>query len=536
MSHSNWLAGALWLWLALQQPASPSASVSGASDKDLEHQAASQAFFSNGPIAELHLAISPASIESLKKESRRFVRAQVADGTNIYAEVGVHLKGNSTFLPIDGEKPSFTLKFNLYTAKQRFHGLNKVSLNNSLHDPSYLNEPLCTGLFHSLGVPVGRVSHARVWLNGRYLGFYILVEGMTKDFLKLNFKSSDGNLYEANAEDIDEELEQINGTERGQGDLKALLKATREADANQRWEHLHRLLDVERFISMMAGDVLMSHWDGYYNDANNYRLYHDTATGQMVMIPHGLDNMFQVADVQWRPELHSILGKALLQTSQGQDLYRERFWTAFEGPFRTELLLARIERIISRLRPAIGVDGTNAVQRFDKEAAIVRKRVVERMNFLAGELATLAPRLSFEPAGVAKLAGWQMKVESGEAKLDMEQMQNGQKPALHIKGSRGAKAAWLTRVVLDPGKYVFRGEARSLGVVPLSAEPESGAGLRRSGAKAAKQLLGDAGWGSLEYTFEVRENGSVVDLLCELRGEQGEVWFDADSLRLVRVK
>jgi len=502
--------------------------------KDRENQESSQEFFRNAPVCELHLEVASAGFEALKKESRRFVEATVREGSNTYTKVGVHLKGNSTLRPIDGDKPSLTLKFNLNTAGQRFHGLNKISLNNSLHDPSYINEELCGGLFRALGVPVGRVTHARVWLNERYLGFYVLVEGMTKDFLKLNFKSSNGNLYEANAQDIDEKLEQINGTQTGQTDLKTLTEATREADASHRWQRLQTVLDVDRFISMLAGDILMSHWDGYYNDANNYRIYHDTATGKMVLIPHGLDNMFQLADVPWRPELHALLAKAVLQTSEGQELYRERFWSAFEGPFRTELLLSRIEHIVARIRPAIAADGATALQQFEKEAATIRERVINRMSFLSRELASLTPRLNFGAAGLVKLAGWQIAIEAGEPQMDRSQ--DGSKTTLHINASKGGKAAWLTRVDLEAGKYVFLGQARSLRVVPESATG-GGAGLRRAGDKPAETpLLGDSSWRPLTYEFEVAGNGGITELRCELDCKQGEAWFDTDSLRLRKLK
>jgi spore coat protein H len=342
-------AGLLWVWLAFQQPCAALALPA----KDAENQAASQEFFTNAAVCEIHIEIPAAGAASLKKESRKNVRASVKEGTNSYADVGVHLKGNSTFRPIDGEKPSFTLKFNWQTPGQRFHGLNKISLNNSQADPSYLNEALCTGLFRSLGVPVARITHERVWLNERYLGLYILVEGMTKDFLKLNFKNGDGNLYEGNSKDIDEEIEQINGLDTSRADLAALVAAAREMDARARWQRLHKVLDVDRFVSMMAGEVLMSGWDGYYNDCNNYRLYHDPATVLMVMMPHGLDNMFQTPETQWRPELHSLLVMAVLQSSEGQDLYRQRFWTAFEGPLRTDLILGRLDQVAARLRPTV---------------------------------------------------------------------------------------------------------------------------------------------------------------------------------------
>src|SRR5437016_3801972 len=238
--------GAVW-WLLLAFPL-PSALSSEA--KDREHQRASMELFTNGGVCQIHLEVSPAAIESLKKEKRKFVRITVKEGGRAYSQVGVHLKGMGSFRPIE-EKPSFTLKFNEFTAGQRFHGLTKITLNNSVQDPTYINEPLCTALFRDAGVPAARVTHARVWLNERYLGLYVLVEGLSKDFLKLNFKNCNGNLYEGYVQDIDEELKLDSGDDPTRADLNGLLRATREADPGSRWQRLQKALDMDRFISMM---------------------------------------------------------------------------------------------------------------------------------------------------------------------------------------------------------------------------------------------------------------------------------------------
>jgi len=34
--------------------------------------------------------------------------------------------------------------------------------------------------------------------------------------------------------------------------------------------------------------------------------------------------------------------------------------------------------------------------------------------------------------------------------------------------------------------------------------------------------------------FEVKLGGGATELICELRGVKAEVWFEVDSLRLVR--
>ena len=36
--------------------------------------------------------------------------------------------------------------------------------------------------------------------------------------------------------------------------------------------------------------------------------------------------------------------------------------------------------------------------------------------------------------------------------------------------------------------------------------------------------------------FELAKEGAEVELLCNLRAQAGEAWFDLESLRLVRVE
>ena len=367
--------------------AAPASSAS--EKKEREYQAASMNLFTNGLVRQIHLDLSQTAIESLKKESRKFVQATVREGSETYQRVGVHLKGVGSFRTID-EKPSLTLKFNEYTSGQRFHGLIKIMLNNSVQDPTYINESLCTGLFREAGVPATRVTHARVWLNDRYLGLYVLIEGLSKDFLKLNFKNCDGALYEPYIQDVDEELKQDNGNATESSELQGLLEAAHEADAGARLIRMEKVLDVDRFISMMAGEALMAHWDGYWINHNNYRIYHDTARDHMVLIPHGLDSMFQQPTMSWRPQQQTLLVQAVLQTTEGQRRYRERFSALYDGPFKIDSLYKRVNDIAARIRPVLAVDNPDGIDEWEGEVTKLRKHIAERMKFLAEELTATA--------------------------------------------------------------------------------------------------------------------------------------------------
>ena len=67
-------------------------------------------------------------------------------------------------------------------------------------------------MFEAAGVPVARASHARVELNGRNLGLFVLVEGLDRTFLKRHFANADGNLYDSGfRHDITDPLKKSGG-------------------------------------------------------------------------------------------------------------------------------------------------------------------------------------------------------------------------------------------------------------------------------------------------------------------------------------
>ena len=63
-----------------------------------------------------------------------------------------------------------------------------------------------------------------------------------------------------------------------------------------------------------AAEVLMCHHDGYTMDKNEYRIYHDPASGQLVFLPHGLDRLFAKADEPLIPDWKGLVAKAVLTT------------------------------------------------------------------------------------------------------------------------------------------------------------------------------------------------------------------------------
>src|SRR5580765_2905598 len=246
---------------------------SGAKSKPATKPGTSDYVFTNDSVVRIKIEIPKDGMATLRKYQwgwggggeRQAVKATVREGETVYANVAVHLKGAAgSFQSID-QKPCLTLKFDKFVDGQRFHGLDKISLNNSVQDPSYLSEKICREMFEKAGVPVPRAGHATVELNGRALGLHVLTEGFDKQFLRRYFKNAKGNLYDGGfLTDITGELEKTSGANpKDRSDLKFLAEAASEPDPSKRLSRLEKVLDLDRFITYVAMDVMTCDWDGY---------------------------------------------------------------------------------------------------------------------------------------------------------------------------------------------------------------------------------------------------------------------------------
>src|SRR5262249_20210482 len=246
------------------------------------------ALFRKAQVLNLTIDVPKNELDALNREPRKYVKCLLKEGNTEYADVGIHLKGAAGSYRGFDDKPGLTLNADKFTDGQRFHGMDKFHLANSVQDPSYLNELICGEIFRAAGVPASRISHATLTLNGRKRGLYYIKEGYDKQFLQANFGSHNGNFYDGGfLRVIDQTLELISGKGdvADRADLKALLAATREPDEKKRFEKMEKLLDMDRFISYVVCEMITSDWDGYPSKCNNYRIYHDPKTNKITFIP-----------------------------------------------------------------------------------------------------------------------------------------------------------------------------------------------------------------------------------------------------------
>ena len=507
----------------------------GTAARDATNSVAADDLFAEGAVWLLRLELPEEALQSLRADHRHYVRVTLYEGTNVLREVGVRLKGRTgSFRGLD-DKPAFTVSCDEFVPGQRFRGLSKFHLNNSVEDPSYLNEKLGGELFRAAGVPAPRVGHALVELNGRRLGLYVLKEGFTEEFLARHFVRADGPLYDPGSGGDITHLPRREGSPvAGEATLQRLASAAQDSDATNRWRRLSGVLDLDRFVSFMALEVLIGHRDGYCLARNNYRVYHDPMSDKFVFLPAGMDQLFGRADLPVRPRMAGLVAHALMETPEGRRACRQRMQTLLSNVLQVAVLTNRVRDDASRLAAALPKGEARALQR---AAADVCQRIRARLLEAARQLT--APEqepLRFEN-GVARPGGWRAVDEPAGGQLDRAAAPDG-RAALHLRAGPTTSASWRAKVLLVPGRYRFEGRVRTAGVKPLPFGKNHGASLGLVGATASRpQLLtGETAWTKVELEFELHGREAEVDLLCSLRASAGEAWFDAESLRLVRMK
>lgn len=500
----------------------------------------SVAFFRDGMIPRLKIQIPDPELQKLRQKEREYVRCTVVEeGGKTYEQVGIHLKGAAgSFRGID-DRPALTLKFDKFNKDQEFHDLEKLHLNNSVQDPSYLNELVCSELFLAAGVPAARTTHARVWLNGRDLGFYVLKEGFNRQFLKRHFPDPDGNLYEGGfVQDLDGNVQLESGKgPADRSDVKAVVTACREGDPAKRWAAVEKLVDIDHFLSFAAMELMTCHWDGYCNNRNNYRFYFEPKSGKLHFFPHGMDQMFGDAGFSVLNVPGAMVANAVLSNPEWRGRYRDRLTELINLMAPPERLLKRVDDHAARMRPVIAEWNDGQAREFDNRVRELKERLQQRAKSLLQQNAIVEPRpLRFDAGGIAALTRWEPRLETADAKLEILEAK-GMPRSLSIVTGPGGRcvASWRTRVILPAGKYRLEARAKGTDLKPLQEGSGAGAGVRLSGGSRSNKLEGSTGWTPLAHEFEVSEATREVELVAELRATGGQVLFDASSLRLVRL-
>ncbi len=489
-------------------------------------------------IPQLDLEVPAEGVVRLEINPRTYVRATLHEGKRVYTNVAVRLKGGPGSFRRFHDTPSFTVNFEEFAPGQTFHGLKKIHLNSSVQDNTRLNEKICRELFEAAGVPAPRAGHAVLSVNGRDPRLYVVLEGVNKQFLKRYFKDAKGNVYDGHSgSDVTTALP-INSGEEPRDRLRDLARAVRETDLNVRLEKLEQTLDLDRFLSFMALEMMLSHWDGYTMGRNNYRIAHDRDHDRMIFIPHGMDQMFgNPRQPILSPTPNGLVARAALQIPEVRQRYRDRLAELTTNVFNVSAITNRVWELSESIAKALEEVDPDAASNYRAHIApAYARRIQQRGLLLQREVKPVVPGtpVQFDQLAVLVLTNWTTVIDLGEAQLRRDQDENG-RAMLYIGTSGGCTASWRTTALLDRGRYRLEARIKTRGVELDPADPRAGAGLRISRHRNGQKNEGDRDWTPITFEFGVEEDRTERELVCELRANKGEIWYDVNSFKLKKL-
>jgi spore coat protein CotH len=328
----------------------------------------------------------------------------------------VRSRGSWTRSPL---KPGLRIDFTRYAPERRFLGLSSLVLDNFWNEPSTMREALAMRAIERIGLPASRVAHTRVYVNGRYLGVYALIESVEDTaYLDRVLGEHDGVLYEYKRFDkwwfeylgpdlatyaalFEPRSHKTDPFDALYAPIEQLVRTVNEADDESFESSVGSLLRLDDLVRELAAENAVSDIDGLVGDwgLNNIYLYRPPGGRAAVTLPWDKDNTFYSVDlsVTFNHDL-SVLVRRALGIERLRQLYFDTVLAA------TDVLEARddepeaptwaereIDRIYALVHDALLDDPGRpwTMDEFEKSVEHLREIVRERPAFVRREVARL---------------------------------------------------------------------------------------------------------------------------------------------------
>lgn len=337
--------------------------------------------FRERTVRALDLWIAPEDVARLTEDPRSWVPADLQLGDQTVEDIAVRLKGNGSFQTLRGE-PSFKLNLDRTVDGQELDGLDELTLDNDITDPTGVRRRLAHERYRAAGVPAPRTTHVFVRINGVPSGVSSLSEAVDGRFLDRWFGDGSGSLFEVF--DADLWTQDLKDLDHDSGpastdDLHAL--ATTLADPLARFTvegQAH--LDVDAWIRFFAASALLAHFDAYPYTRDDVFLYQDPATGLWAPIPHGTDETFG-DPARSVTAMTGLLGRWCMEDPACVLRFTDALWTQLDAQERdhTDARACALQQGLRELDPELA-----------RCSAVLAARIATRRDQLEG-LASLAP-------------------------------------------------------------------------------------------------------------------------------------------------
>lgn len=228
-------------------------------------------------------------------------------------DVGVRYRGHNVYDESAMERRGFKLSFDAFAPERTFHGVDKINLLGTEGDFTLLRERIALGLMNEAGVVAPRVTHARLFVNGAFMGvFPNSEEADDKAFLEARFGGIEGSYYKvkgycgdrATLQYISDDPIAYTGTYEPKAgtndadvsaDLIPMLACASSGSDDELRACLPDHIDIDAWLREIAVDMVLPDVDGMAGAGQNFLLYRPPA-GRFVVVPWDKDLSLTLAN------------------------------------------------------------------------------------------------------------------------------------------------------------------------------------------------------------------------------------------------
>jgi spore coat protein H len=366
-----------------------------------------------------------------------YIQASVSiDGKSFYA-CGIRFKGESSYDFYPGKKKPFRIKFNRFIKNQDFKGLDELNLTNNFKDPTMIREKLYLDIMNRERIPAPRATFAKVYINDKYWGLYMVNENIDDTFLETRFNDKRGNLYQGEpmanfvylgsdpSKYYNRYVLKTNLKKNDWTDLVRFIRTINDTTVSQE-EYVRKLeavFNLDKCLRAWAINNLIGNIDAYNMFyPHNFYIFHDSVTFKWHWI--SLDGNYAFA--AWNPvkTLPSLVQmsilipdsvpykepRPLLEHTLGKNKIIQKRYIAIvqellNHEFNPEKLTQAIDSISARIRVSVYADNNKMYSNndFDTNLGNTLGDPLDPGNFIPGLKSFITERIRSVEMQIAEL-------------------------------------------------------------------------------------------------------------------------------------
>jgi len=260
---------------------------------------------------EIRVEIDPADWAALKANylTNQYYAANVVIDGETLKQVGIRSRGKGSR---SDTKPGIKIDTNKYVSGQHFHALKSMQVLNSIQDSSFLRDIVSYTVYEAAGIPSPAISTTKMFVNGEYVGLYLLEETIEEPFLQARLGEQTGTAYkyeytvpytftyksDAISDYVPDPFKPETNTTSFDTGMAEFVKAINQTPASTFTSTISTYIDPQKFLTYMAVENAIAEHDGFVGQfgMNNFFFYQFAGTKKFTLIPWDKDAAFTSVD------------------------------------------------------------------------------------------------------------------------------------------------------------------------------------------------------------------------------------------------